>query len=206
MHLRRTTALSVGSLLLAAPLLSSCGFNYATDRPNTVAAGANNRDGAVDVLGAVIVSAQDNSGTFIGALANNDQTHSVSFESLTGAGSDDVQAQSFSPRKIAPGGALNLSQEGGVPVTGTFKAGDVVSVSVVMDTGEKINLDVPVVADAGYFGGYDTSGSGSASPSGAASPSGEAKPSQGASPSGGTTPSGGASPTAAPTTPSAQGS
>ncbi len=56
MHLRRTTALSVGSLLLAAPLLSSCGFNYATDRPNTVAAGANNRDGAVDVLGAVIVS------------------------------------------------------------------------------------------------------------------------------------------------------
>ena len=206
MHLRRTTALSVGSLLLAAPLLSSCGFNYATDRPNTVAAGAHNRDGAVDVLGAVIVSAQDNSGTFIAALANNDQTHAVSFQSLTGAGSDTLQAASFAPRRIAPGGALTLSQEGGVPVTGTFKAGDVVSLSVVMDTGEKINLDVPVVADSGYFGGYDTSGSGSAGPSGSAGASGKAKPSQGASPSGGAKPSGGASPSAAPTSPSASSS
>jgi hypothetical protein len=200
MHLRRTTALSVGSLLLAAPLLSSCGFNYATDRPNTLAAGVNNRDGSVDVLGAVIVSAQDNSGTFIAALANNDQTASVSLQSLAGAGGDDLQAKSFPPRKIGPGGALNLSQEGGVPVTGTFKAGDVVSLAVVMDNGEKINLDVPVVADSGYFGGYDTSSSGSASPSGKAGPSGTA------SPSGTATPSGGASPSAAPTTPSSSGS
>ena len=75
------------------------------------------------------------------------------------------------------------------------------SLSVVMDNGEKINLDVPVVADAGYFGGYDTSGSGSAGPSGSASPSGKAKPSQGASPSGGAKPSGGASPSAPPPRP-----
>ena len=53
------------------------------------------------MLGAVIVSAQDDSGTFIAALANNDQTDAVSFESLTGAGSDTLQAASFAPRTIA---------------------------------------------------------------------------------------------------------
>jgi hypothetical protein len=54
---RRSWALAAGALLLAVPL-SSCGFDKATEREYTPAAGANNRDASVDVLGAAIVSAE----------------------------------------------------------------------------------------------------------------------------------------------------
>ena len=192
MHLRRTTALTAASLLLAVPMLSSCGFNYATDRPYTPAAGTNNRDGSVDVLGAVIVSAQDDSGTFIASLSNNDQQKSVDFESISGAGDSSLKFQDFPPRTIDPGAALNLSQDGGVPVTGTFKAGDVVKVSLSLSNGERVNMDVPVVADDGYFAGFDTSGSSSSS----AQPSGSSSPSSSASPS--SSPSSSASPSSSP--------
>ena len=40
-RLRRRGALSAAVLLLAAPALASCGFDYATDRVNTIAPGTN---------------------------------------------------------------------------------------------------------------------------------------------------------------------
>ena len=197
MHLRRTTALTAASLLLAVPMLSSCGFNYATDRPYTPAAGTNNRDGSVDVLGAVIVSAKDDSGTFIASLSNNDQQKSADFESITGAGSDStLKFQEFPPRTIDPGGAINLSQDGGVPVTGTFTAGDVLPVSISLSNGERVNMDVPVVADDGYFDGFDTSGSTGAQPSGSSSPTASPSSQASSSPSGSS--SGSASPSSSP--------
>ena len=64
-------ALSIGALVLAVPGVSACGFNYATDRENTIANGVSNKDGEVDVLNAVIVSSEDGSGTFIATLSNN---------------------------------------------------------------------------------------------------------------------------------------
>jgi hypothetical protein len=158
MHFRRNTALALGALLLATPALTSCGFNYATDRVYTPAAGANNRDASVDVLGAVIVSAQDNSGTFIASLANNDQENQTTFESLSGAEGNTLQPGSFSPVKIPAGGLANLATEGGVPVSGEFVAGDFVPVTLEFGTGERVTIKVPVVVDAGDFDGLDTSG------------------------------------------------
>ena len=90
---RRATALALGGLLLAAPLLTSCGFDYATDRVYTAGNGVNNRDAAVDVLGANIVSAQDDSGTFIATFSNNDQEHSNTVESLAGAEGNTIQVE-----------------------------------------------------------------------------------------------------------------
>jgi hypothetical protein len=177
MHLRRTTALSAASLLLAVPMLTSCGFNYASDQPNTLTEGTNNRDGSVDVLNAVIVSGQDDSGTFIASLANNDQEREVAVESLAGAGGSTLQVEQFSPMTITPGGALNLAQEGGIPVSGTFGAGDFLPVSIALDNGERVTLDVPVVEDTEQYEGLDTS---SGSPSESASPS-ESSPSESAS-------------------------
>ena len=63
---------------LAAPL-SSCGFDYATDRVYTPGSGANNREGDVDVLSAVVVSAAEGSGTFVASLANNSPDAEESF-------------------------------------------------------------------------------------------------------------------------------
>ena len=69
---RRNLALTIAALLFAVPSLASCGFNYATDREYSPAAGSNNQDGVVDVLNAVIVSQEDGSGTFITSLSNGD--------------------------------------------------------------------------------------------------------------------------------------
>ena len=55
MQTRRSLRLAVGALVLALPLLGSCGFDKATDKVYTPAAGTNDRDGDVDVLSAVIV-------------------------------------------------------------------------------------------------------------------------------------------------------
>src|SRR6476660_93360 len=81
--LGRSLALAGAVLALALPL-SSCGFNYATDRIYTPANGANQRDASVDVLGAVIVAAEHNSGTFIATFTNDSSTKANSVESILG--------------------------------------------------------------------------------------------------------------------------
>jgi hypothetical protein len=65
MQPRRSLRLVVGALVLALPLLASCGFDKATDQVYTPGAGTDDRSGDVDVLSAVIVSAQPGPGTFI---------------------------------------------------------------------------------------------------------------------------------------------
>lgn len=156
MHLRRFTALTLG--LAAALLLSGCGFNYATDRVYTPAMGANNRDGSVDVLGAVIVSGEPGSGTFVASLANNDRSQSASLESLTGGEGTDLTAADFPAVRIDAGDLVSLASEGGLVVTGSFAAGDFVPVTLTFGDGDVISLQVPVVRDEGYFAGLDSSG------------------------------------------------
>ena len=80
MQPRRSLRLMAGALVLALPLLGSCGFNKATDKVYTPGAGTDDRTGDVDILSAVIVSAQPGSGTFIATLSNNeaDKQHTTS--------------------------------------------------------------------------------------------------------------------------------
>ena len=166
--LRRSMALAVGGLVLTTPLLTSCGFNYATDRVYTPASGVNNRDASVDVLGAVIVSAQDDSGTFIATFVNNSTDEKNTVDSLAGASGNTIQANSFSPIQLEPGndpkGLVNLATEGGIQVSGSFKAGDFVPVTVSFGNGERVSMDVPVVTNTGDYAGLDSS-SPSTSPS-----------------------------------------
>lgn len=161
--IRRSTALALGGLVLAAPLLTSCGFDYATDRPYTAANGVNERDASVDVLGAVIVSGQPNSGTFIATFSNNNHEQSNTVESLQGADGTTVQAESFPPITVDKGGLVNLAEQGGIPVSGSFKAGDFVPVTIGFGSGEQVSLHVLVVAEDGIYAGLDSSGSGSGS-------------------------------------------
>lgn len=155
MHLRRSTALTLGTMLLCAPALTACGFNYATDRVNTISNGATNREGTVDVLSGVVVSAADNSGTFVASLSNNNQDKAETFESIAGAAGNTFQPGDFSPITIPPGGFVNLATDGGVPLTGTFVAGDFLPVTVNFDNGESVTLNVPIVTDTGEYAGLD---------------------------------------------------
>ena len=142
---------------LAAPL-SSCGFDYATDRDYTPGSGANNRDGDVDVLSAVVVSAAEGSGTFIASLSNNGSDEEETLTAVTGQDST-VTAAEFEPVAIPAGGLVNLAEPAAdIVLTGDFAAGDVVPLTVDFGNGERVSLNVPVVSDeTGYWEGLDAS-------------------------------------------------
>ena len=155
---RRAFATAAAVLALAAPL-TSCGFDYATDRDYTPAAGANNRDGVVDVLSAVVVAAGEGSGTFVASLSNNDPDNAATFTALSGDEGGSVTAAEFEPVEIGPGALVNLAEPAaGIVVTGEFGPGSVVPMTVDFGDGERISLNVPVVADdSGYWEGMDVS-------------------------------------------------
>jgi len=173
---RRTLALAVGALVLAAPALTSCGFDYATDRVYTPASGVNDRDASVDVLNAVVVSGQEGSGTFVASFANNSQEKTATVESVSGAGDDSsLKVDQSGPIQVPAGGLVNLATDGGIPVTGSVAAGDFVTLSISFGGGESVEMDVPTVDECGPYTGLDISGkSGSeSSPSESASGSEE---------------------------------
>ena len=153
-HRLLVTAAAV--VALAAPL-SSCGFDYATDRDYTPGSGANNREGEVDVLSAVVVSAAEGSGTFVASLSNGSEGE----QTLTAVAGQDstVTAAEFEPVVIPPGGLVNLAEPAAdIVLTGDFAAGDVVPLTVDFGNGERVSLNVPVVSDeTGYWEGLDAS-------------------------------------------------
>jgi hypothetical protein len=154
----RPLATAAAVLALAAPL-SSCGFDYATERDYTPASGANNRDGDVDVLSAVVVSAAEGSGTFVASLSNNDAQEKQTFTGVSGDDGASIEAADFSPIEIPAGGLVNLADPpADIVLTGDFTAGDVVPLAIDFGNGERVMLNVPVVADdTGYWEGMDAS-------------------------------------------------
>ncbi len=163
MHLRRSAdvRLALGALLLTAPLLASCGFDPATDRVNVIAQGATNRDATVDVLNAVVVSAEEGSGVLITTLSNNDVDEPGSLESVTIDDPAAGQVAQFTPLEVAPGGVINLaaSAETGIPVEGEGIApGNVVAMTMELSGGQIVQVEVPVVPNCDEFAGIDGTG------------------------------------------------
>jgi hypothetical protein len=164
MQLRMSArVLAAAGALALATVLSSCGFDNATDRVYTPAAGVNDRDANVDVLGAVVVSAQKGSGTFIASFANNDQEKPATVSSLAGAGKDaDVQVDPFPPIQIDPGQLVNLAIDGGIVVSGPkIASGDFVTLAIGLGDGETVEMDVPIMPPCNEYAGLDHSGDGS---------------------------------------------
>jgi hypothetical protein len=158
-HLR--LALAAGGLLLAVPALSSCGFDYPTERVNTVGAGVSEREGTVDVGGAMIVAGQPDSGTLIGTLSNNDDDTAIRLTSVTGGDEGEVEAADFPAVEVTGGGHVNLAtlaENAGINVTGDFDAGDFVTVTFTFDNDESVTLEIPVMKACYQYEDLDTSG------------------------------------------------
>lgn len=152
---RRPTAL-VAVLLPLAAALTSCGFDYPTDRVNTIAAGVNEREASVDVLGARILAYSDGQGRLIGTLVynENDAEDPAVLEVVEGA----EHGISVEPQVEVPGNAsVNLAGDDAAPVavTGDFTAGDVVPLTYQFSTGEAVSLEVPVVKACGQYAGIE---------------------------------------------------
>lgn len=138
---RRLAALA---MVLALPTLGACGFGYQTDQVYQPAVGANSRSGDVDVLGAAVVSGSDGSGTFIATLVNKDLEDPATLTSITGE--DGLKLQIVKPLKVEADDALNLAPLGAVSVSGdSVKAGGYTRLTLEFDTGQKTEINVPVV-------------------------------------------------------------
>ncbi|CUR55457.1 conserved exported hypothetical protein [metagenome] len=174
---RRPAALTAGVLLLAAPL-SACGFGYSTDSIYVSSAGVDYREGPLDVLSAVVVSAEPGSGTFIASFSNNDGGGSEQVLALT-PGTDPVvpELSGFTPFTVAPSALVNLADPDpvtSVAVSGDFIAGQYVSITLDLENADDIEMSVPVVAATDQYEGLDVSGE--VSP--AATPSDDASPTE----------------------------
>lgn len=137
---QRRTAIAA---LLLAPALVACGFNVQTDQVYQAATGVNDRDGAVDVLNAVIVSGSDGSGTLAVTLVNNDQDDA---HELTGITGDDSTA-TMEAIEVPANGLVNLAESGAVAITGDrVEPGNFVTLTLDFADGQTTELRVPVVA------------------------------------------------------------
>jgi hypothetical protein len=154
----RPIATAAAVLALAVPL-SSCGFDYATERDYTPAGGTNNRSGDVDILSAVVVSAAQGSGTFIASLSNNEDSDEQTFTGVAGGVGATIEASDFDAIAIAPGRLVNLADPAAdIVLTGDFESGDFVPLSISFGSGESVTMNDPVVADDfGYWEGMDAS-------------------------------------------------
>jgi hypothetical protein len=154
----RSLATAAAAIALAAPL-TSCGFDNATEREYNVNSAAEEREGTVDVLNAVIVSAAEGSGTFVASLSNNDEAEEQSLTGISGGEGTTLEAADFEPVAVPPNGLVNLAEPpADIVVTGDFTAGDFIPMSVDFGNGERISFNVPVVPDdSGYWEGMDAS-------------------------------------------------
>jgi hypothetical protein len=161
MQPRRSLRLVAGALVLALPLLGSCGFSKATDRVYTPGAGTNNRDGVVKVLTAVIVAAQPDSGTFIASLSNSSTDTDYQLSSVAGFGdwSDLTVEPSELSIDIPARGFVNLVDEDPITVSGDFEAGRVAELTLSFDSGDTVTMRVPVVYACNAYEGLDVSAS-----------------------------------------------
>ena len=139
----RLNLLAAGALL-SSPLLVGCGFDYQTDQVNTISAGTNDRDGSVDVLGAVVIAGQDDLGLFVASFVNNDLEEPATFDGLEPTEQISPEGEGEA-QEITAAGSLSLFQTGGVEVSGDFTAGDFVDVTLSFSTGQTTTVTVPVV-------------------------------------------------------------
>ncbi|MEZ0579683.1 hypothetical protein [Nocardioides sp. MH1] len=148
MHHRRSTATALVAVLLPlAATLTSCGFDAPTDRVNTIAAGVNNRDNQVDVLGARVVAWSDGQGRLIGSLVYNDNDADKPAQLTKVTGADLSHDVTVSDIEVAQGEGINLAGDDVTPIAleGDFTAGDVIPLVLTFSTGESAAVDVPVV-------------------------------------------------------------
>ncbi len=140
--------IAVLAVVLLVPALGAC--KYQTDEVYQPSVGVNNRSGMVDVLGAVVVSGADGSGTFVASLANKDLDEPAALTSVTGE--DGLEIQLTKQIKVEPESLVNMANLGAVSVKGdAVTAGNFVRLTLVFDTGQKSDLNVPVVNRDGDY-------------------------------------------------------
>ncbi len=155
MSLRRSVALATGVLLLGAPALTACGFDYPTDRVNTITNGATDREKTVYVLNAVVVASRPNTGTVITTLSNTSNEETVRLTSVTAENGAPLEVTGDADVALIPRGAANLASNPTLRVSGALEAGQFVSLTFAFDNGEQTTVNAPIVTACGQYDGLD---------------------------------------------------
>lgn len=137
-------------VVLAAGLTTSCGFSPQTNLVNNIAEGAEERSGTVDVLNAVVIAGEADLGVFSASLVNPRDEDLATFAGLVPT--DDVaELGEYDSADVPAGELVDLSDTGGVPVQGDFRAGQYVSVTLDLTEHEDVTMNVPVVTPCNQF-------------------------------------------------------
>jgi hypothetical protein len=147
---RRRPRLAAASLVILVPALGACGFNYQTDKVYQPSVGVNNRQGTVDVLGAVVVSGSAGSGTFVASLDNKSGSK---IQTLTGiTGTDGVQVNLVKQVQVPPGALVNFADMGVASVTGqAIQAGGFARLTLEFGSGQSARVNAPIVAPENQY-------------------------------------------------------
>lgn len=154
-HLRRRAAAVAATLLV--PVLASCGsgFDYQTDQVYQPSVGVNDRDGEVDVLNAVVVSAVGGSGTLVTSFVNNDVTTADEFVGATGEGLSVPTAAVAIPADAL----VNLADDKPITLKGeSIVIGSFVRLTLSFANAEDVVVNVPVVPHTGDFASVTVEG------------------------------------------------
>ncbi len=151
--LRRSIA--AATVVLAAPVLSSCGtnFNAPTDQVYTPGVGVNDRSGDVDVLHALIVSGAHGSGTVIAGLVNQNLDTDDALTSISGSGDDSsISVAPAGPVTIPSDDLVQLANDGEFSVEGEqIVPGKFVELTFTFQNAEAVTINVPVVPRSAEF-------------------------------------------------------
>ena len=140
------------ALVLLVPLLAACGFGYQTDQVYQPAVGVNDHQGEVDVLGAVVVSAVDGSGTFVASLDNKNPDKTINLVAVEG--SEGIEPELVAPVEVKAGTLVNLADIGAVRVSGEgVEAGGFARIELTFDTGQTSEVNAPIVPREGAYSG-----------------------------------------------------
>lgn len=144
MNVRRSIA--AAALLVAAPMLASCGFGEQTDQVYNAAAGVDNRSGSVYVLNALIVSGSKGSGTVVASLVNTDEQNG---DALTGITGDGLTVNGPTRTAVPAGDNVNLSTQGSYSASGQrIVPGRFVKLTFTFQRAQQVTLDVPVMSSS----------------------------------------------------------
>ncbi len=144
-------------LVIGAPALASCGFDYQTNQVNTISMDVGDRGGTLDVIGVVLVSAQPGSGTLSATFVNQSSEEAATVESVTGTGEPVLDAPEFEPIEVEPLDRYTAAEDGGITVVGDFVPGEFVPIEYAFGDGTTAELNVPVVPGCRQWEGVDTS-------------------------------------------------
>ena len=173
-------ALAASALVVAAPLVASCGFDVQTDAVYQPAEGANARAEGTDVLGAVVVSDTKGTGRVVATLVNKRN----SSDELTGVSGSKVKISGPESLEVPSNavGFTNLADAKFTPIVATgstIDAGGYVTLRFTFTKSSPVTVDAPVVDTQGTYSGL-APGQSAASGSSSAGDTVAAQGSQGA--------------------------